>query len=137
MFATLKTSFLRLRRPAPAPPSPRPRLWGVSDPELEHLLALRQSPAWATWEKVLDRVWQAEAERLVEGLPHDEYLKVAGAVHALRRIAGLVDAILTHDAERTVAHDHADLERARAGRERDSRYAVRYSPYDAPDMAGR
>lgn len=127
MFGTLKTLSLRLRRsPPPAPPS-RPRPLGVSDQEVEHLLALRESPAWGTWEALLGRVWEREAERLLAGLPHDDYLKQAGVVHALRLTAGLVDTILSHE---QVTNDRAnESERARSERERDPRYAVLYSGY--------
>lgn len=76
---------------------------------------------------MLGRVWDREAERLLAGLPHDDYLKQAGVVHALRLTHSLVDTILSHE---QVTNDRAtESERARAERERDPRYAVLYSGY--------
>jgi hypothetical protein len=61
---------------------------------LAGLQALRAHPAWHRLVGLLERVAQAEYDRLGQGLSHDEYLAQVGAYQASRRAVDLVDNLL-------------------------------------------
>jgi hypothetical protein len=62
--------------------------------EAGHLKALRAAAGWAHYQALLERVAQAEYERLATALPYEEYLAQCGAYQAARRAVDLVDTII-------------------------------------------
>ena len=68
--------------------------------EVGHLKALRDHPQWPHLVALLERVAQAEYDRLGANLPYEEYQFQCGAYQACRRAIDLVD-ILIEKAERT------------------------------------
>jgi hypothetical protein len=81
---------------------------------------LRTHPAWEAYQGLLERVAQAEYDRLSQGLPHDQYLTQCGKYQACRSMVDLVDILLTHLKD--------DNERQRLTREhaRDHHAAITY-----------
>jgi hypothetical protein len=101
--------FLRTRsRPSETHSLP----FNSSLPEAAHLKALRAAPGWAHYQELLERVAQAEYDRLGTGLPYEEYLAQCGAYQAARRAVDLVDTII-EKAERIQSNGRHESEHGR------------------------
>lgn len=55
---------------------------------------LSATPAWPRYLAVLERLGEQQASTLASGLPHDQYLFMAGALTALRRVYTLADDVI-------------------------------------------
>lgn len=76
-------------------PSETPSLpFNSSHQEVAHLKALREQPGWVHYQALLERVAQAEYDRLGMALPYEEYLAQVGAYQACRRAVDLVDTLI-------------------------------------------
>jgi len=84
--------------------------------EVEHLKALRGHPAWKHYSALLERVAQAEYERLAGGLPFEQYQFQCGAFAASRRNFDLVDALITK-LEEYAKRSERDADAARDNRD--------------------
>jgi len=83
--------FPRIRsKPSETPALP----FSSSLQEVAHLKALRASPEWPHLQALLERVAQAEYDRLGTGLPYEEYLAQCGAYQAARRAVDLIDTLI-------------------------------------------
>jgi hypothetical protein len=85
-------------------PSETPSLpFNSSLQEVGHLKALRAQPGWVHLQTLLERVAQAEYDRLAMALPYEEYLAQCGAYQASRRAVDLVDTLIE---KAELAHGH-------------------------------
>lgn len=76
-------------------PSETPALPFNSSPqEVGRLKLLRGHPQWEALAALLERVAQAEYDRLAQALPYEEYLTQCGAYQSARRTVDLVDTLI-------------------------------------------
>lgn len=68
--------------------------WGISPQDIAALRALRASPQWAHYLKIVDQVAESQATEFVTGLSHERYLFACGALSTFRRVYTLVDDLI-------------------------------------------
>ena len=117
--------FPRIRsKPSATPALP----FNSSLQEVGHLKALREQPGWVHLQALLERVAQAEYDRLGTGLAYEEYLAQCGAYQACRRMVDLVDDLI-ETAKRTQTQRTDEYEHRR-----DHAKSIFYG---TPDWGGR
>lgn len=81
--------------------------WGITSEDVAALKALRASPQWPRYERILAAVAEGQATEFAAGLPHDRYLYACGALSAFRRVYTLVDDLIeTATRLETATNDH-------------------------------
>src|SRR4051812_23646223 len=105
--------------------SPTPLLpFSSSVEQVAGLKALREHPQWKHLQGLLERVAQAEYDRIANGLAYDDYLAAMGAYQACRRAVDLVDQLI----EKADQHNARQRDTAEHGQQhRDSIFFA--SPY--------
>src|SRR4051812_39801847 len=113
--------FPRIRsRQRPTPQLP----FNSSLEQVAALASLREAPGWKHHQDLLERVAQAEYDRIAGGLPYEEYLAAVGAYQASRRAVDLVDTLIQKAAE------HNGRKRDTAEHEREHSSSIFFaSPY--------
>ena len=124
------TPWLSKRKPASPQDSPLPL--GISAAELAALKALKSTPHWPHFCRVLGALAEAQSAELVAGQPHDRYLFLCGALHALRRVYTLADDLI---AAATTSEEIADA-RDRDTARRAARHAAAFVNTPWWDAAG-
>ena len=102
-FSRWATSLrMKWRRPKPTGTGPL----GLAEQDLDQLRHLVQSPQWAHYSDLVDRVTISSIEHLCTGLPHDQYLFYCGVIYACRRLNELPDTVLAKAKE---LKEHVDV----------------------------
>ena len=109
ILTRLRPRFRRLKV------DPERPLLGLDPDQIRTLSAAVQHPGWKHYHKALEWVWGAECEALLQGLPHDEYLKKVGLLAGLRRAAALPDELAAmSDRLKVAQHERTESTREHA-----------------------